>query len=80
MKCSPIYYDKNNQIKNIERLEIDGACSEKCMHFEQCKKDLGLKKDWKFPVWIEKKATDEDIRLGLFHKKGDKYFRYFKTN
>jgi len=64
-------------------------CDENCEHLEECKKRMGLPKNWVFPKWRERVITAQEIPLEerflrmtgkkLFHKnldRKDKVNRY----
>jgi hypothetical protein len=47
--------------------EALGACSEECKFYKDCKKELNLGEDWKFPIWKEEKPTISDYLIGRYH-------------
>jgi len=69
MKCSPHYFDEEGNIKNEERLEVKGVCSTNCIHYEACKKELGMSEDWEFPRWQLSLATEYDIIMKRYFVK-----------
>jgi hypothetical protein len=49
MLCTPKNERENRELSGC------GMCNPKCEHLEECKKELNLGEDWKFPYWHEYK-------------------------